>query len=1172
MKAMPRPPTAAGLSGDRGGRTDLRREEGTGRRPDAASAAGPDAAGSRWGVDSDAPLSSSSGAGSELQCRSWATGRERPSRLRPPSQPGWPAAGSSRAPDSRWEWPPVLDEFTAAWARGEAPAVEAYLRRLDPDDSEAAVELIYREYCLVEADGGQPDASSYLARFPGHREPLERLLRLHAACSPSLLGRWLEPAEDELPEAGDSIGPYRLRRELGRGSFARVFLAEQADLEDRLVVVKVSSRATSEPWLLARVRHAHIVEIVTYAQVNDGAFQLICMPFWGGATLAAVLAARRRRGRAGVSGVDLLADLDEVGAPEYPAVHPARPARAMLASLSYSQALAWIVARLAEALGHAFSREVAHGDVKPSNILLSADGIPMLLDFNLARDGAAGADGPAGPNDPGGTLAYMAPERLHRLGSLEPAGDRSPAAGRDAGGTDPAPHLADIYALGTVLLEALTGRPPATVEAPRAPGRQSRLACLRAAARAHGVARDRSARSLIRLSEAAACRTIAPGLRTILERCLDPDPACRYRRASELAEDLDRWRTDRPPAFTAEPFWGQALPRWVRRHRRALATTALATAVGLIVTFAAWLGSARVLHQTLEAVAMQKLARHWDGAEARTYRYQRPQAPRLLEPEDPRTVEAALRALNDYEVLGPLDWRRREDVRRLPAADRDDLELWILEQAYRYGRALVDRPDSPADWLRALDLLARAAGPTSIPAFDPIRHRLGARLGRGTAPAPSGSSARQAPAWLDRYLLGVVAECEPEPQDGSLAAGIPTPTPLGSADVARILDAQARARLRAAERALRHYRAVLEVRPDSFWGHYRAAVASYALDRPDDPHHVRIAEAAAHLEACLNRRPGNPVLSAQLAGCLMILQRFPDALQQCDRALDGAPELAEFYRSRAFIRTKLGQTGGLGGDLLHFELRSGLLPRASWDRDGARDVPGTGAHRFPTLGAIVDRETRLGGVALLSGTNPIGESPPEELDARVVLAGAILEAGAVELAEAELVKVLALDSRHLAARWAHAVQAVRARRFDEAWQDLAVVLNHADLPEHLRQDPSRLERLHLWAYSYLQAGRVEEARTIARQALDCAIDLKVPRGEAHLNLARVHAVAGRTDPRSLIGAAKQLFRAFAANPGNRSRYQLEPIFDPVRPQIEAELRRMPGPAEMRRGSSPVVPR
>src|SRR4029077_11145240 len=158
------------------------------------------------------------------------------------------------------------------------------------------------------------------------------------ASSSWLLAGGLEPDEGGLPEAGDSIGPYVLRRELGRGSFARVFLAEQADLENRLVVVKVSSRPTREPWLLARTRHAHIVEIVSHALVDDGAFQLICMPFFGGATLAGVLTARRELGRVPVSGRDLLLDLDGVAAPEYPAVHLARPARELLADLSYGQA------------------------------------------------------------------------------------------------------------------------------------------------------------------------------------------------------------------------------------------------------------------------------------------------------------------------------------------------------------------------------------------------------------------------------------------------------------------------------------------------------------------------------------------------------------------------------------------------------------------------------------------------------------------------------------------------------------------------------------------------------------------------------------------------------------------------------------------------------------------
>ena len=235
------------------------------------------------------------------------------------------------------------------------PAVDGYLKRLDPADSRGAVELIYREFCLAEAAGKRPEPTCYFARFPEHANALERLLGLHLACSPSLLGHCVESTkiERDLPEVGDAIGPYVLRRELGRGGFVRVFLAEQSNLENRRVVVKVTTRPTREPWLLARVRHAHIVEIVTHDLVDDGVFrfQLICMPFWGGQTLEAVLAARRERKRHRRSGKELLDDLDGVAVPGYPPVHPGRPAREILAGLSYDQAVAWVGARLAERAG-----------------------------------------------------------------------------------------------------------------------------------------------------------------------------------------------------------------------------------------------------------------------------------------------------------------------------------------------------------------------------------------------------------------------------------------------------------------------------------------------------------------------------------------------------------------------------------------------------------------------------------------------------------------------------------------------------------------------------------------------------------------------------------------------------------------------------------------------------
>ena len=116
------------------------------------------------------------------------------------------------------------------------------------------------------------------------------------------------------------------------------------------------------------------------------------------------------------------------------------------------------------------SRDVTHGDVKPSNILLSADGNPMLLDFNLARDGAPAVDDPGRAVDPGGTLAYMAPERLralavrragparrpHRRNRTEAERDPDPSTATDRAAA-PRRHLLAGHGLAG---GALTGRPP----------------------------------------------------------------------------------------------------------------------------------------------------------------------------------------------------------------------------------------------------------------------------------------------------------------------------------------------------------------------------------------------------------------------------------------------------------------------------------------------------------------------------------------------------------------------------------------------------------------------------------------------------------------------------------------------------------------------------------------
>jgi serine/threonine protein kinase len=1093
----------------------------------------------------------------------------------------------------------ILDEFTAAWERGEESPVEEYLDRLDASDSRGAVELIYREFCLAEAAGRQPQRSQCLLRFPEHKEALDRVLGLHDACSPSLLGRWVESTceSQDLPCEGDVVGPYVLRRELGCGSFARVFLAEQSNLENRLVVVKIATRQTREPWLLARVRHVHIVEIVSHTVVDDGAFQLICMPFWGGGTLTAVLAAQRQRNRRPTSGLDLLVDLDAIAAPEYPTVRPTRPAREILAGLTYDQALAWVGARLAEALDHAFSCDVAHGDVKPSNILLSADGNPMLLDFNLARESVT-PNSSEWVNDRGGTLAYMAPERLRALAAVEAIDRDSQAAGpgengpdvhqvRRPGGTadaterepDEAPH-ADIFALGMVVLEALTGQKPEQVALPAERPLEERSSWLKRVASIYALARDRSAAAAILEAEAARGWTVPPGLRAILERCLDPRPAGRYRRAWELAEDLDRWRTNRPLAFTAEPFWAYTLPCWFRRHKRRLVYTA--AALSLIVGFST---AAVVLIRSqmgLDATARFKLARH--SGDVEDYRFQHSSADWL---EDPRqgsasfvtsesgnsnVVETAVRAIKDYNVLGPTDWRQRDDVRALPAPEREDLELWLMEQVYRYCRDLCDRPNSREDWQRAWNDLGRLNAPIPLPAFAALGERLRLKLGLGdlsTSPGTTGVNARSSlgtvraafpgSPWLSEYLLGVAAEYDLDLQLEGVHEFAEIPTTHGSTNRNSGCDPLVEAQRRSAERALAHYINVLELRPGSYWGHYRAAAACYLLGS--------FTETAEHLEHCLKRWPANPALRGQRAACLAWLERFDEALEECNRAVDGAPDLAELYRTRAFIRAAGGRKEGLDKegldrDIQHFEMLSRILPRNFWFNSAGPEHAGTsalagpegrGQSRFPSELDFADRTfDRSREPERFTKTAAVN---PEEINARGVLASAIRKVGESKLADAELAKILILDPDNIPVRMFRALDALKNERFEAALRDLNSILTQPGLIGYLRKDPSFLRSFHQATHRFLRNRKVEEARTIAQRTLDLAVALGHPTSESHYHLARVYAVLARTDPEFIAPAAKELCWVFGVNPLNQSHYAQNSEFDAVRGQLDAELRR-----------------
>src|SRR5262245_34150091 len=117
----------------------------------------------------------------------------------------------------------------------------------------------------------------------------------------------------KLPSMGDRLFGFQLRQELGRGSFARVFLAEQAELAGRSVVLKISSIAGHEPQTLAQLQHTHIVPIHSVHEDAAAGLRAVCMPYFGGASLNRVLGALWLAGRPPAQGKQLTEALARVG-------------------------------------------------------------------------------------------------------------------------------------------------------------------------------------------------------------------------------------------------------------------------------------------------------------------------------------------------------------------------------------------------------------------------------------------------------------------------------------------------------------------------------------------------------------------------------------------------------------------------------------------------------------------------------------------------------------------------------------------------------------------------------------------------------------------------------------------------------------------------------------------
>jgi serine/threonine protein kinase len=331
----------------------------------------------------------------------------------------------------------------------------------------------------------------------------------------------VETAEDSAGEAalgrvGDRFGDFELLRELGSGSFGRVFLARQVSL-DRQVALKVSRNRGSEARTLASLEHDHIVRV--FSETVDAArgLRVLCMQYVPGTTLHAVIHCLRARPRETWTGRAMLEAIDALGT-ERAAFDPAALAdRERLAACDHVEAVCWIGGRLALALAHAHGHGVIHRDIKPANVLLNPYGRPLLADFNIALD----RQRRDGRSLFGGTLTYMAPEHLEAF-------DRQARAAMEA-----VDERSDVYALGVVLFELLTGRRPFS----RGPAEDEATAT---AARAMAAERRGGVPPL----------TDAPeGLARVIGRCLEPAPERRYQTAAELSRALDGcrelWRVEK---------------------------------------------------------------------------------------------------------------------------------------------------------------------------------------------------------------------------------------------------------------------------------------------------------------------------------------------------------------------------------------------------------------------------------------------------------------------------------------------------------------------------------------------------------------------------------------------------------------------------------------------------
>jgi eukaryotic-like serine/threonine-protein kinase len=419
-------------------------------------------------------------------------------------------------------------KLSERWQLGDLVRIEHYLSQHPElaDDSEALIGLVYSEVLLRLERGETPVLGEYLARFPIHAQ----VLRLHWSqfrlVHPELGTDGKEGqgtvSADSTGEVAGRASPLRalpgfeLYETLGEGGMGVVYKARDLRL-DQLRAIKVirtgpfagsmaRQRFITEAKAVARLNHAGVVRIFSLGEHEDVLF--ICMEFVEGGSLQERL---RQGPLAGREAAELLR-------------------------------------QLALAVQHAHDAGVLHRDLKPGNVLLDAEGTPKVSDFGLAKL-LDTDDGLTYTGAVMGTPSYMAPEQALGSKSIGPP--------------------ADVFALGAILYECLTGKH-----------------AFKAGTRSGTLARVKDQPPV---PPRALRPEVPPVLEAICLKCLEKPSQQRYASAGALAEDLQNWLDGKPthvkPAGGFRRVW-DGLWRW-RRPVLAVASVLLLAglAAGLLWYF-----------------------------------------------------------------------------------------------------------------------------------------------------------------------------------------------------------------------------------------------------------------------------------------------------------------------------------------------------------------------------------------------------------------------------------------------------------------------------------------------------------------------------------------------------------------------------------------------------------